>query len=417
MPKPTPGSQYTVISGDTLSRIALRAYGVASKWRIIWAANETVLRSGDPDLIFPGEVILIPGDPTVDGILDDQRPELPGKDPDQFTLLIEDQELPVVSAKVTLTADTGANGWTATRALDPGDGFTVEFLRPYSYARAKVFLGGVLVDTGFLFHTVSEESAGGIRLELHGFTKTANALDSVVKSPFQASNVTLKQRAESMLEGRDVPLVFESQNDSIFKRVKAGKTEKIFQHLDKLAKQRTVLISCTKLGELLMYDPVTDGSIGTLEAGDGLIGDVKGEWDGRKRFNCYLGYGKGPRKNRKAVSKDNGVPVSRMTAFEADDTTDGDIQKAADYYRNKQIAGALSIPVPVTSWYGPNGKLWTPNTLITVKSDALFLFDGFTFMIRSVEFNFDSNRADATLMLVPPTVFTKGDLVDPWEIV
>lgn len=48
----------TVESGDTLSSIAADVYGDAGLWQRIFDANE--LRSGDPDLIFPGEELTIP---------------------------------------------------------------------------------------------------------------------------------------------------------------------------------------------------------------------------------------------------------------------------------------------------------------------------------------------------------------------
>ena len=52
-----PGSNYTVVSGDSLSAIAQRAYGNANDWPAIWHANTAVT---NPDLIFPGEVLVIP---------------------------------------------------------------------------------------------------------------------------------------------------------------------------------------------------------------------------------------------------------------------------------------------------------------------------------------------------------------------
>lgn len=66
---PTPsasGRIYTIVRGDTLWGIARRFYGSGSKWPTIWKANSSVgsdgigLRSGNPDLIFPGERIRIP---------------------------------------------------------------------------------------------------------------------------------------------------------------------------------------------------------------------------------------------------------------------------------------------------------------------------------------------------------------------
>ena len=51
---------YTVVSGDSLSKIAQRRYGAASKWRVIFEANRDQIK--DPDLIHPGQVLTIPPD-------------------------------------------------------------------------------------------------------------------------------------------------------------------------------------------------------------------------------------------------------------------------------------------------------------------------------------------------------------------
>ncbi|MCK4959785.1 MAG: LysM peptidoglycan-binding domain-containing protein, partial [Planctomycetes bacterium] len=56
MAKPIPGKQYIIQDENTLSQIAARAYGDETLWPRIWSANQFILRSGDPDLIFPGEV-------------------------------------------------------------------------------------------------------------------------------------------------------------------------------------------------------------------------------------------------------------------------------------------------------------------------------------------------------------------------
>ena len=51
--------RYTVQRGDTLSSIAQRFYGSAGDWNRLYAANRSVLR--DADMIFPGQVLAIPG--------------------------------------------------------------------------------------------------------------------------------------------------------------------------------------------------------------------------------------------------------------------------------------------------------------------------------------------------------------------
>jgi LysM repeat protein len=51
--------RYTVQRGDTLSSVAQRFYGSAADWNRLYAANRSVLHN--PDMIFPGQVLDIPG--------------------------------------------------------------------------------------------------------------------------------------------------------------------------------------------------------------------------------------------------------------------------------------------------------------------------------------------------------------------
>jgi nucleoid-associated protein YgaU len=58
-PKPEPEVQYyTIVSGDSLSKIAKAQYGNAMDYPKIFEANKEVIK--DPDLIYPGQKIRIP---------------------------------------------------------------------------------------------------------------------------------------------------------------------------------------------------------------------------------------------------------------------------------------------------------------------------------------------------------------------
>jgi len=49
---------YTVVKGDSLSKIAKAQYGDAMKYPVIFEANKPML--ADPDKIYPGQVLRIP---------------------------------------------------------------------------------------------------------------------------------------------------------------------------------------------------------------------------------------------------------------------------------------------------------------------------------------------------------------------
>ena len=58
-PAATASQTYTVVAGDTLSKIAKETLGTANRYPEIFEANKPMLKH--PDKIFPGQVLRIPG--------------------------------------------------------------------------------------------------------------------------------------------------------------------------------------------------------------------------------------------------------------------------------------------------------------------------------------------------------------------
>jgi len=414
MPKATPGIPYTIVPGDTLSDIANQAYGEARRWREIWAANQFVLRSGDPNLIFPGETITIPKIPELEI---QKNADLPGKSIDDFTVVVNDRELVVSAANAIRTMDTGSDAWTATIVYNVDNIALRNLIRPYGYNPTSVYVGGRLMITGYLFDLSISVTNNEIKKDLEGFSATKNIVDSnPPKSNHEFNNVTLDQIAKTLVEPFQIPVVFNEDPGGRFKRVTIKKSEKIFDFLAKLAKQRKLLVTSTAKGELLFTRANTESKpIGTLQVGLPPLRNLSTKFSGSNRFSGYKAVAKRRGSSTKeAISKDTNVPISRFMTFQADDSIAGDTQAVADWQRSKQIAESLSFKAPVSSWYGPDGNLWTENTIITIQSEELYIPDGFNFLIKTVEYKFDSDGRTAELDLVPPQVYT-GEVVDePW---
>jgi len=49
---------YTIVRGDSLSKIAKRFYGDAMKYPVLFEANREIIKN--PDLIYPGQVLRVP---------------------------------------------------------------------------------------------------------------------------------------------------------------------------------------------------------------------------------------------------------------------------------------------------------------------------------------------------------------------
>ena len=150
MLKPTPGKQYTVQRGDTLSEIATRAYGDPGLWPRIFNANQTNIKSGDQNKVAVGEVLIIP----VLAEEEDLRRSFFSSPviSDGVELKIEDRIVPVQSANVTRTMDTVADAWTATIAWKPGlDKELDKLTKRDAMPNASISLDGELMVSGILY--------------------------------------------------------------------------------------------------------------------------------------------------------------------------------------------------------------------------------------------------------------------------
>lgn len=414
--KPVPGKKYTIQDENSLSQVAGRAYGDITLWTRIWSANQSQLKSGDPNLIFPGEIIIIPLLPERESVKTSTADkDLSGKEKDEVTILLDGIEVKSPATKIIKTMDTAADGWTAVIPWKHGEDTELDKrLLPYAYTPAAVYIGGKLKISGLLYVVQPGKAADGTVKKLSGFSFTADLIDSTLKPPYEKNNVTLRQRAEELVKPFGIDVIFNDDPGGAFNRVTAKEDDTVFGHLASLAAQRSLLVSSTADGNLSFTKAASGKPVSTIEENKQGAQIFEATFDGRKRFNIYRALGQSPSGAKVGIAKDSKVPRSRFVTFQANETINGDIEQAAKWRRSKQLAEALTIPFPVSSWFDQNGKLWEENTLVEVVSPTLSIPNGFTFLIKSVEYNDTTSGKTAILNLVPPQVYSGEELVDPW---
>ncbi|MCK5017361.1 MAG: LysM peptidoglycan-binding domain-containing protein [Candidatus Peribacteraceae bacterium] len=403
MAVPQAGSTYTVGPADTLERIATIAYGDKSKWVKIYAANQTTLRSGDANVIFPGEIIKIP-------VLSEKKTAkfLTGKDADDLTLVINDLEIPTTQLKCTRAMDTAASGWTASIMWNPGqDKDLDEAVRRYGYQEASVFLGNDLLCDGYLYIVTPSLTDNGRIKALAGFSFIKDAIDSTIKPPYEVNDYELKQRAIDLIEPLGIKIIWDIDDNLKFDKITASATDRIVPHLQQYIRQRGALITSDVEGNFVVTNPNVDGkSVGTIEEGVSGVLEYTASFDGTKLFNAYKAIGQTPGSTTNfEIAKDDNVPNSRMITFNNPDTTEGGLKRAAEWQRSKTLTEAWTIPFIATGYYAPNGDRWTENTIVTLVSETLSLDEGEDFLIQRTEFSSGSSKT-TRLILIPPQAYT-----------
>lgn len=415
MPKPIPGKQYTIVDEDSLSQVARRAYGNFAHWPRIYRANQSTLRSdNNPNLIYPGEVIFIP--PLSEFSQD--TPDMANREPDELSIVIAGIEITPTAAKVKQIMDKPSDGWTATLPWELGDNPRLdELLKPYVYPEAKVYIGGVLKMAGKLYDSNTESTETGTVKKLAGYAHTADFIDSDMTPPYEENNVTLKQRASKLVEGHGIKAVFRADTGGPFDRVTAGESESKGTHVGGLARERGVLMSNTPEGNLLFENADTKSKpVATLREGEFPLGLIAATFKGRERFGTYRIIISTPLEDTMQPVKDKRVPGSRIKTIRVKGIIAGELKVAAQWERNRAIADALTIPIPVEGWLNPRtGKVWEDNTKITLIAPSIHVPNGFDFLIRMVDFDENESKKSAILSLIPPQVYTKEEVIEPWE--
>ena len=418
---PTKGSLYTIQPGDTLTKIGTRA-GVP--WKDIWAANPSIVTlSGNPDLIYPNQTIFIPG-PAPSAT--DLNPAA-GASPDSYKFILDGYSMPVSTFRLQRSLDSIFDSWTAEVAWTPGDDPDLDKrTAAFAFPTALLYIGRTLCATGRLYDVTPRVSEGGRSKTLECFTATVDLVDSKFSPDYSMEwqGATLGQIASDVLNKLGFAHHYNYDPKAPYEYAIMEKLQSPAAFLIKLAGDRAVLVTNDEQGAVVLMQPDVNASpVGTIEEPEILqAAKAQGalEWSakfaGRERFHNYIVIGQGgDATDTVSKSADKNVPSIRTMTFESDYldivNTVGD---SANWRRSLQIAKAMTIPLPVASWYAPNGQPWKPGMMLTVKSHTLGVPGGYKFVVRKTEHVLDERGMTCTLSICPPNALTGDPVDEPW---
>lgn len=428
---PQQGQAYVVKPGDYLRALALQAYGNEMDWPRIWKANPQVT---NPDLIYPGTVIIIPVKPAP------APPPVPGTDaitdpPDTIkkvdkkrkfkflqngaphikatvTLGDDDIELECITGQFTYGIDTFAPAWLVTVPWTPGkDEYFDTNTAAGSFAKSKLTLNGELKGAGFLGVRTNNITPTGMTKQLTFFNKTKDLLDSSHSTKWkEMKNATLKDYAESMCSALGYKVTVSSDTGKPFPVIQAPSGLTYAQVLQNLASNRGFFVGgfvdAKEQPEIIIRKLPRPGTpVAELKYGGDNVPNWQITIDDTKRFRLYGTYAQAGDGNYIYDSaEDTTIPerhIIRELAVNAGNVDKDNVKTAAAWVMAKIYLQSQEIKVPVVDWLDNTGKVWLPGDTVTLEAPIFDVPKARNFIIRTVDFNWDANSRTAALHLVP----------------
>lgn len=301
---------------------------------------------------------------------------------------------------LTITARWSA---AAPRAIKPG-------------MPCVVNIGSDRVLTGYIDDFIPSYDAENVAMRVLGRDKTGDLVDSsVVDKSGQWRGQKLESLASTLCKPYDIDVINETDTGDAFSGITLEQGETVFELLDRLAKQRGVLVTSDAWGRLVITRASTQRAGVALVLGDNILA-ARGRFSWQGRASQYIIKGSAaaggttwddqPTKvvgGRQVVVTDSEITRYRPKILvNEDNLTVGGASARGEWYKARMQGEANTTEITVAGWRenGETGPLWQLNRLVVVK-DAIQQLD-VTWLIKTVSFMEGDSGRVTVLSLVPP---------------
>ena len=389
--------RYTVKEGDTLKSISQQYLGSGDGALTLWVINKVSLKSGTPTTIYAGEIIDIP-----DQWTGAAQPVPTGVDPNELLLYVNGQQY---------------GGWLeaqVTRSMEAVSGsFTVSLTdvweqdaEPYQISKGdevKVCIGSDVVLTGYIDIVNVSYDATTHTMSISGRDKTCDIVDcSVLNRPGEFRNKTVEEIARALCAPYNVKVYTDVTTGSAVDLFRCEPGETVFTALERLARGRNLLVSCSDDGNVLLTRSGRVTIPTSLIEGVNIM-SFNMQDDGTDRFSTYIVEGQADGQDKKkhsfrGTAYDPAIKRLRTTIVMAEDKADqAYADRRAQWEARVRAAKSQSIDVTVQGWRTETGDLWNVNRITHITSPKARLDDDL--LITDVDFTLNSGGSTTGLTL------------------
>lgn len=301
-----------------------------------------------------------------------------------------------------------------------------EIFRPFSFKPLKVrhelqaFFTGTLVDVR---PSVEPNSR---TVDVSGYALPGVLDDCTTPAPtdevpLEYRNLGLRAICQKICAPFGIGVEFQADEGAPFEKVKLEIDKELQAFLVDLAQQRNLVLTDTRDGKLLCWKSVETGSPrARLVLGEPPLTNVSASFSPQDYFSELTGFAQ--KKRRKTAARWTELnpwlrEILRPHSFKLDDTERGDARDATLAKLGRMFAGMASYQVDdIPTWRDPQGRLWEPNTTITLLAPDAMCYRETEFLVREVTLKQSATSETASLNLVLPGAFS-GKVPEhlPWD--
>lgn len=306
-----------------------------------------------------------------------------------------------------------------------------ELFRPFKYRLFEVDTHLETLVLGYGVNVLPRSSSAESSVKFAGYSKPGPFCDCTIpvfdsksdKAPTKREfkKLGLRAIAEALCAPFGLLVQFDAPEGKPFDKVSIAPDKKIIEFLQELAKQRNLVISNTADGRLLFWQSVEPGNpVARFEDGKSPCGDVEAEFSPQDYFSQLTGFasrkrGKAPVKWTEQNPWLTG-PLRSLT-FKLEDTERGDAREATQAKMGRMFANIVTYTIPnIPTWRDPSGKLWKPNTTVTLLAPDAMVYAETEMLIRKVKLKQNKDATTADLVVCLPGAFNgKVPARLPWD--
>ena len=406
---------YKTVAGDTFELIARKKYGTEAESSRIARANPGVVEPLTACII-----LIIPDIPDAPQNLQQQTAT---DNENEIAILIDGKRFRFWSS---VAIKRSLDAMDVVQIDAPFNAGSLEFrnaFRPFAYKKIEITIGGIpfFTGTGIVVDPVINEnkktvSMGGYSLPgvLSDCTPPASSF------PLEFSGQGLREIADTITTAFGIGLEFEGDQGATFERVASKPNKKALSFIIELAKQRKLIVSSTPRGKLLITNAVVTGNpVAKLQQGLAPVLSVAPAFKPQEYYSHITGLESvtvGVSGSQFTVKNKHLLGVVRPLTFSVPDTKNSGLKAAVEAKVGRMFGNVASYSLAVSTWRDPQGDLWEPNTTIKLIAPNAMIYTEYEFIIRSIDFERDSETETAMLDLVIPGSFS-GQIPEklPWD--